>query len=159
MTYGKEGYPTSRSLALWAEFLEDLAEAASSKPQIESEPATATNKTTEENSKSGDRTSSVHEEFLTLAEYFNHPQTDRHFVKDFGEWQHNNGEFYTLHYVTSAKEFVVAHTDKHHLPRGFVLNAYCSSVEKAKEALPKSSPAFRGSLQMIIEVIERAFPR
>ena len=131
--------------------------AQQSQQPTESEKADE-NKTTLGCSRCGVRTFSEHEQFLTFRDYVEHPKIDRHFVKDFGEFQHTNGEFYKLHYVTSSGEFVISHTDPTHVPRGFVLKAYCADVYKARDAMPAQSPAYRGSLQDMIEYLERKFP-
>ena len=81
MNYGTGDSLTSRSLALCAEFLEDLAVPGLSKKQTESKPVRDTSKITGERSRSGVPSFGIHNEYFTIKDYFK-SDDDRHYQKD-----------------------------------------------------------------------------
>ena len=161
MTFGKKGWPRSESLARWAGFVRGLEMKESSKIPDEFEEALE-KATTAGNSPYGGRSYGVHEQFFTISDYFKAPGTDRHFIKDFGhEWEHPNGDLYSLHYISSSGEFIIRHTDPTHRPQGFVLESWCPDLATAHLTLQGWETFMRNphSLLDICELIERTMPR
>lgn len=160
MNYGTEDSLTSKSLALWAGFLEDLAARASSQRPTESEPATGTNKTTGVRSRSGNQTFGIHETYASIRDYLE-ADSDRHYQKDFGlNWRTFGADTWQLWYFSSVGEFVCVNNDKHARERVFVLDAYCPNVRMANTELRSwvGTQNMAGSFNQVTDFIERAFP-
>jgi len=160
MNYGKKDSLTSKSLALWAEFLNDLATQESSKKRTESEPVTDTKPITAGRSLSGVPSYGIHNEYLTVKDYFE-SDTDRHYQKRFGDKWIANGSTFSLYYISSVGEFICVNNDKTHRPNVFELEAYCASGQEANSALNswlnlQNTP---NGLLAVLAFIERKFPR
>ena len=160
MNYGTGDSLTSRSLALWAEFLEDLAAPGLSKKQTESKPVRDTSKITGERSRSGVPSFGIHNEYFTIKDYFK-SDDDRHYQKRFGDKWTANGKTFSLYYISSVGEFICVNNDKNYRPNVFELEAYCATGEEATDALNgwlnlQDTP---NGLRQVLDFIERKFPR